>query len=50
MIVRNEAANLPECLAAVKPHVDEVVGVGTGSDDDTIRVAEGLGARVERHA
>jgi len=49
MIVRNEEANLPECLAAVKPHVDEVVVVDTGSDDDTVRVAQELGARVESH-
>jgi len=49
MIVRNEEGNLPECLGAVKPYVDEMVVVDTGSDDRTVEVAQELGARVARH-
>ncbi len=46
MIVRNESANLPRCLASVKDAVDELVVVDTGSTDDTPAVAAGFGARV----
>lgn len=49
MIVRNEEGNLPECLSTVKPYVDEIVVVDTGSDDRTVEVAQELGARVVRH-
>ena len=48
MIVRNEEARLAGCLASVKGLADEMVVVDTGSTDDTIAVAEAVGARVER--
>jgi tetratricopeptide (TPR) repeat protein len=46
MIVRNEAARLEACLASVAGFVDEMVVVDTGSDDDSVAIARGLGATV----
>jgi glycosyl transferase family 2/tetratricopeptide repeat protein len=46
MIVRNEAARLPACLASVGGAVDEIVVVDTGSTDRTPDVARSAGARV----
>lgn len=39
MIVRNEEANLEECLQSVMHQVDELVIVDTGSTDQTVRIA-----------
>jgi tetratricopeptide (TPR) repeat protein len=47
MIVKDEAANLPQCLASVKGLVDEIVVVDTGSGDTTPTLAEQAGAKVE---
>ncbi len=49
LIVKNEATNLRRCLESVRGVVDEVVVVDTGSTDDTVAVATGLGARVLHH-
>lgn len=46
MIVKNESHTLEQCLASAKPHVDEIVVVDTGSDDETVEVARRWGARV----
>ncbi len=46
MIVKDEEANLARCLASVKPIVDEMVVVDTGSTDRTKDIAEFFGARV----
>jgi len=46
MIVRDEEANLPECLASVDGLFDEVIVVDTGSRDRTVAIARALGARV----
>lgn len=46
VIVRNGAVDLDRCLSSVKGAVDEIVVVDTGSDDDSIQVAERHGARV----
>ncbi len=48
MIVRDEAARLASCLGSVAGFVDEMVLVDTGSRDDTVAVAERLGATVHR--
>lgn len=46
MIVKDEEANLARCLASVKPIVDEMVVVDTGSNDRTKDIAEFFGAHV----
>ena len=46
MIVKNEAANLPRCLASVKDLADEIIVIDTGSGDDTPMIAEQAGAKV----
>jgi tetratricopeptide (TPR) repeat protein len=46
MIVKNEALNLPRCLASVQGIVDEMVILDTGSTDDTIDIAQRAGAIV----
>lgn len=46
LIVRNESANLPRCLASIRAHVDEIVVLDTGSTDDTPMVARKHGADV----
>lgn len=47
MIVKDEAANLPRCLASVKDLADEIVVIDTGSGDDTPMIAERAGAKVD---
>ncbi len=46
MIVKNEEKNLPSCLASLKPAVDEMIVVDTGSTDRTVDIAKAFGARV----
>jgi tetratricopeptide (TPR) repeat protein len=46
MIVRNESQNLARCLASVKPYVDEMIVVDTGSEDNTVEIAHQYGANV----
>ncbi|MHB1159389.1 MAG: tetratricopeptide repeat-containing glycosyltransferase family 2 protein [Chloroflexota bacterium] len=46
MIVKNEAANLRACVESLGDLASEIVVVDTGSTDDTVQVAESLGARV----
>ena len=46
MIVKNERHNLPRCLASIKPYVDEMIVVDTGSEDDTPEIAAKHGAKV----
>lgn len=46
MIVRNEAERLPMCLESVRPIVDEIVIVDTGSEDATPDIARRYGACV----
>jgi tetratricopeptide (TPR) repeat protein len=46
MIVRDEAALLPGCLASVAGAVDEIVVVDTGSSDSTVEIARAAGATV----
>ncbi len=50
MIVKNEAANLPRCLASVAGVVDEMVVVDTGSSDGTPAIAAAAGASVHHVA
>jgi tetratricopeptide (TPR) repeat protein len=46
MIVKNEEANLPDCLGSVTGLFDEIIVVDTGSTDRTKEVAAAHGARV----
>jgi len=46
MIVKNEEKNLSSCLESVKDIVDEMIILDTGSDDNTVRIAEEYGAEV----
>ena len=47
MIVKNEIQNLPRCLESVKPYVEEMIVVDTGSQDGTPEVALQYGAKVK---
>ena len=46
MIVRDEEEMLPRTLEAIKPAVDEIIIVDTGSTDATIEIAQSFGATV----
>ena len=46
LIVRDEAAEIGACLAALAPFVEEIVVADTGSADDTVPIARRAGARV----
>jgi len=46
IIARDEADRVPLTIGSVRDWVDEVIVVDSGSEDDTVAVAEGLGARV----
>lgn len=47
MIVNNEEENIERCLASVKPFVDEMIVVDTGSTDQTISLCQAAGAQVQ---
>jgi GT2 family glycosyltransferase len=46
VIGRNEGARLGRCLASVRPQVGRLIYVDSGSGDDSVVVARGLGAEV----
>lgn len=46
MIVRDSSRTLDACLTSIKPWVDEMVVVDTGSTDDTVEIARNHGAKV----
>ncbi|MFN3432561.1 MAG: glycosyltransferase, partial [Candidatus Sericytochromatia bacterium] len=46
LIVKDEAGNLPGCLASLQGWVDEIVVMDTGSTDETVAIAESFGAKV----
>jgi tetratricopeptide (TPR) repeat protein len=46
MIVKNEEENIERSLLSVKPMVDEMIVVDTGSTDNTKDIARSLGAKV----
>ncbi len=46
MIAKNEERVLDACLTSVKPFVDEIILVDTGSTDRTVEIAEAHGAKL----
>ena len=46
MIVRDSARTLPACLESIRPWIDEMIVVDTGSLDDTPRIVEAYGGRL----
>jgi len=46
IIARNEADRIPLTIRSVRDWADEVIVIDSGSEDDTVRVAESLGATV----
>jgi glycosyltransferase involved in cell wall biosynthesis len=47
LIVKNEAENLPRLFKSLEGCFDEIIVTDTGSTDDTVKVAESLGATVK---
>lgn len=45
MIVKNAAADLPDCLASVAGVADEIIVADTGSEDDSLTIAQKAGAK-----
>ncbi|CAN5454627.1 hypothetical protein BH11PSE5_BH11PSE5_20330 [soil metagenome] len=48
LIVRNEARCIVRCLESVRPWVDRIVVLDTGSTDETMNLAKSCGADVHR--
>ena len=49
IIAKNEADRIPKAILSVRDWVDEVIVIDSGSTDDTVRVAQELGARTCFH-
>ena len=47
VITKNEADRIARCVASMLPVCREVIVLDSGSTDDTVAIARGLGARVE---
>lgn len=47
VITRNEGDRIARCVASMLPVCREVIVLDSGSTDDTVAIARGLGARVE---
>jgi glycosyltransferase involved in cell wall biosynthesis len=50
LIVRDEARCIQRCLKSIRPHVDRMLVLDTGSTDDTSAIAARCGAEVHRLA
>jgi tetratricopeptide (TPR) repeat protein len=50
LIVRNESAFIEDCLRSLAGHVDEIILVDTGSNDDTIEIASRFPIRLHHFA
>ncbi len=49
MMVKNEEKRLPTALASVRPWMDEIIVVDTGSTDRTVEIAQEYGAKIYHH-
>ena len=47
VVAQNEADRIGRCVASLMPICAEVIVLDSGSSDDTVAIAQGLGARVE---
>lgn len=47
VICKNEGDRIARCVASLMPICREVIALDSGSSDDTVAIARGLGARVE---
>lgn len=47
LIVKNEADYLGDCLASLKPFVNQIIVIDTGSTDQTLAIARGFSAHCE---
>ena len=50
LIVKNEEKHLSTCLESLAAICDEIVVVDTGSEDDTVPIAEAFGAKIFHYA
>lgn len=50
VITLNEAENIKDCILSLQKVCDEIIVVDSLSSDDTVRIAEELGARVYKQA
>src|SRR5256885_10385490 len=50
IIAKNEADRIGRAILSVRDWVDEVIVIDSGSADDTVKVAESLGARTTFNA
>lgn len=50
LIARNEARSIARCLDSIRPWVDRIVLLDTGSTDDTVALAKAGGAEVQHLA
>lgn len=49
MIAKNEEKHIARCIESYKDIADEIIVVDTGSTDQTVNIAKGLGAKIFHH-
>jgi len=50
IIAKNEAKNLPRCLASIQKVATQIVVIDTGSTDETVEIARSFGATIGEYA
>ena len=46
ILTKNEAIHIERCIKSIKPHVNEVYIIDSGSNDKTLEIASALGAKI----